>query len=307
MGSVSLAAHGFRDGLRWLSSVVDAGGSSPSDLLGWRRWRHAADARRGGAARMRAKQAGSAFLPEPVAVAPDRHHMAVVHQSIENRRCHHLIAEHLVPFLHWAVGADQHTALLVAAGDQLEEQVCRIGLQRQVAQLIDDQQLAFAVLTQPALQCRVVVGPGQGGDQLHRRDVLHRVALAHGLTAEGDRQMGLAHTGWAEQQQGVAIGDPPAGGQLPDLTWIEGRLGIELKALQGPDKRELGDAHRHRDAPLVLAGNFGLAQPGQRLPEIQLLAGRLLQQVVELIANRSQAQPAEHRLQLLHRHSGREG
>jgi hypothetical protein len=55
MGSVSLAAHGFRDGLRWLSSVVDAGGSSPSGLLGWHRWRYAADASQGGAARRRAK------------------------------------------------------------------------------------------------------------------------------------------------------------------------------------------------------------------------------------------------------------
>jgi hypothetical protein len=41
-------AHGFRVWLRWLSSVLDAGGAVPavfpSDLLGWRRWRLAADA-----------------------------------------------------------------------------------------------------------------------------------------------------------------------------------------------------------------------------------------------------------------------
>ena len=41
--AVPLLAHGFRDWLRWLSSVIDAGGAVPavflSDLLGWRRWR----------------------------------------------------------------------------------------------------------------------------------------------------------------------------------------------------------------------------------------------------------------------------
>ena len=46
--AVPLFAHGFRDWLRWLSSVLDAGGAVPavfpSDLLGWRRWRLAADA-----------------------------------------------------------------------------------------------------------------------------------------------------------------------------------------------------------------------------------------------------------------------
>ena len=46
--AVPLLAHGFRVWLRWLSSVLDAGGAVPavfpSDLLGWRRWRLAADA-----------------------------------------------------------------------------------------------------------------------------------------------------------------------------------------------------------------------------------------------------------------------
>ena len=46
--AVPLLAHGFRDWLHWLSSVIDAGGAVPavfpSDLLGWRRWRFAADA-----------------------------------------------------------------------------------------------------------------------------------------------------------------------------------------------------------------------------------------------------------------------
>ena len=46
--AVPLFAHGFRVWLRWLSSVLDAGGAVPavfsSDLLGWRRWRFAADA-----------------------------------------------------------------------------------------------------------------------------------------------------------------------------------------------------------------------------------------------------------------------
>ena len=107
-------------------------GSSPSGFLGWWRWRYAADARRGAVARRRANQAVSAFLPERVAVAPDRHPMAVVHQSMENRRRHYLIAKHLVPFLHRAFGADQHTALLVAAGDQLEQQVACRWFERQV-------------------------------------------------------------------------------------------------------------------------------------------------------------------------------
>jgi len=53
------ACSWFSDWLRWLSSVIDAGGAVavvfPSGLLGWHRWRYAADASQGGAARRRAK------------------------------------------------------------------------------------------------------------------------------------------------------------------------------------------------------------------------------------------------------------
>lgn len=88
--------------------------------------------------------------------------MAMVHQSIEDRRCHHLIAKHLVPlFLHQAVGAVQHTALLVAAGDQLEEQVPRLGFERQVAQFIDDRQ--FRLRESSAEGAEFVGTPGWAG------------------------------------------------------------------------------------------------------------------------------------------------
>ncbi len=66
--------------------------------------------------------------------------MAVVQQPIKDRGRHHLIAKDLIPFFDGAIGADQHAALLVAAGDQLEKQVPSFRLQRQVAQLINDQQ-----------------------------------------------------------------------------------------------------------------------------------------------------------------------
>ena len=110
--------------MRWLSSVIDAGGTveiCASLLVG--------SCRRRSSTRQLWWQ-----------------------QAFENGGCHHLIAVgaafsegvHLVPFLHRAVGADQHTALLVAAGDQLEEQVPRLGFEGQVAQFFDDQQFRLA-------------------------------------------------------------------------------------------------------------------------------------------------------------------
>ena len=46
---------------------------------------------------MRAEQTAAPLLPQPVAGAPERQHMAVVQQPIEDRRGDHLIAKHLAP------------------------------------------------------------------------------------------------------------------------------------------------------------------------------------------------------------------
>ena len=64
-----------------------------------------------------------------------------VQQAVQDRGGDHRIAEHAAPFPDRAVRGDQDRSLLVAARDQLEEQVRGIGFERQIAELVDDQQL----------------------------------------------------------------------------------------------------------------------------------------------------------------------
>src|SRR3546814_15284094 len=61
-------------------------------------------------------------------------------QSIEERGGDDRIAEHLAPFGKAAVGGEDHGAAFIAGVDQLEEQVAAAGDDRQVADLVDDQQ-----------------------------------------------------------------------------------------------------------------------------------------------------------------------
>jgi hypothetical protein len=56
----------------------------------------------------------------------------------------------------------------------------------------------------------------------------------------------------------------------------------------------VGDLDRHLDAPLVLAGDLALAQEADRLAQGQLAPGGLVEQRVELIADRRQLQPGQH-------------
>src|SRR6478609_8271417 len=60
-------------------------------------------------------------------------------QPIKECCRHHGIAEHRPPFTDRAIGGDEHGAALVTSADQLEEQVRGIWLERQVAELVNDQ------------------------------------------------------------------------------------------------------------------------------------------------------------------------
>ena len=86
---------------------------------------------------------------------------------------------------------------------------------------------------------------------------------------------------------------PAARSELADLPGIERGLGSEVKAVEVAHRREVGDLPRRLDAPLVLASYLSLDQEGHRLAQGQLALGRLVQQAVELVADRGELQPRQ--------------
>lgn len=84
--------------------------------------------------------------------------MAVVQQPVQDCGGDHRIAEHAAALRRRAVALHKHRAALVAAAHQLEEQVGSVGLERQVALLVDDQQLGLReveeLLLEPAFGVR---------------------------------------------------------------------------------------------------------------------------------------------------------
>jgi hypothetical protein len=96
-----------------------------------------------------------------------------------------------------------------------------IGLERQIAELVDDQKLGLAVVGQLVLEPAFGMGPCQGGEQAGGRNEQDRVALSDRLAAEADGKMRFADAWRTEQQERVTIGDPAAGGEIPDLAGVE--------------------------------------------------------------------------------------
>src|SRR3954454_317876 len=115
---------------------------------------------------------------------------------------------------------------------ELEEQVRRLRLERQVAQLVHDQQPRLSEERQPLLQPAARVRLGERGDERGGGDEQDRVALPDRLVAQRHRQVRLADPRRPQQQDRPGVGDEAGGCQLAHLPGVERGLGREVEAPQ---------------------------------------------------------------------------
>src|SRR6188472_1111264 len=135
------------------------------------------------------------MLPQAVAGALDLDDDGVVQEAVEERGGDHRVAEDLAPLGEAPAGGEDHGAALVAGVDQLEEQATAVGDDRQVADLVDDQQGGAAEEADLVAQPALALGLGERGDEVSKRDEIDAAPGLDGLDAEGDRKMALARAG----------------------------------------------------------------------------------------------------------------
>jgi hypothetical protein len=87
-----------------------------------------------------AGEAVDAFAAEPVAGAFEGEDVGVVDDAVDHGGSDGLVAEDPAPAAERQVAGEDQRRVLVAGGDELEEQVCGVLLERKVADLIDDDQ-----------------------------------------------------------------------------------------------------------------------------------------------------------------------
>ena len=143
----------------------------------------------------------------------------MVEQPIEHR-CgqHRVTGKGLIPRPEGQVRGQDHRAFLIALGHDLEEQIGLFACQRQITDLVDDQELvdidgAVHRLFPAALALRRL----ERHDQIGRRGEAHLMPVLRGQVAEGDRQMCLADAGRAEEDDVLGALDEGEAGELVDL------------------------------------------------------------------------------------------
>src|SRR5439155_7908784 len=183
--------------------------------------------------------------------------------------------------------------------DELKEKIGPGAVDRQVADLVDDQQPGHGVDLEPLVQTPLGRGLGQGGDEAGRGREQDAVAMLDGLEAEPDGQVGLPDAGRTEEHDILAVLDEVTAAQRLDLLLVERGLVAEVERLQALHEGEAGQVRAHGDMLGRLRGDlFGQ----QRIEEVGVrgfLGGGLLEHGLETLATLEQPQPLHLLLQAL--------
>lgn len=111
-------------------------------------------------------------------------------------------------------------------------------LQREVAELVDDEQLGLGVEGDLVGELSFLLCLGQRGEERGSGDEERRVAGLDGGASERDGQVRLADAGRTEEQDVLGGGDEAAGAQLADELLVDGRLELEVELLERLDGRK---------------------------------------------------------------------
>src|SRR5277367_1220744 len=80
-------------------------------------------------------------LAEAVAFAIHLEDLAAMRQAIQQSRCHPFTLKHLVPFAECQVAGDEQALAFITIGEHLEEQLGAAAAEREVAELVTDQEV----------------------------------------------------------------------------------------------------------------------------------------------------------------------
>src|SRR6202789_4021439 len=143
---------------------------------------------------------------EAEAVVSGFEDVAAVGETVEQRRRHFRVAEHGGPFAEAQVRRDDDAGSLVELAQEMEEQGSAGGAERQVTELIQDDEVGIGEPScdLPGLSLKLFLF--EGVDELDGREEPDTLAVMFdGLDADGRGEMRLARAGAADQDDIVSV------------------------------------------------------------------------------------------------------
>ena len=161
-------------------------------------------------------------------------------QPVQQGRRHAFPLEDLAPLTERQIAGEQETGPFIAIREDLEQQLGAGAAEREVSQLITDQQIHPIELAQEAVQLILLLGFLQACDQRGRRVELDPPTGPAGRQTQGNRQMRFSDSRIPDQAEILMLVQPLAAGPFHDLLFVHVRQEAEVVGVQVLIDRECG-------------------------------------------------------------------
>ncbi len=137
--------------------------------------------------------------------------MRMMQDPVKDRVGHNGVLKYLVPFAKADIGCQYRAFLFVSFVDQLKEQFRLFFCDRQIPDLVDDQQLVPAVVLQTVFQPIFFVGFSQLLDEVVAFDEVGAVPLLGGFDSQAHGHMGFSYAAVSQKHDVLFVFQKPQG------------------------------------------------------------------------------------------------
>lgn len=120
-----------------------------------------------------------------------------MHDAVDGGQRRHGVLEDACPLREDQVCRQGHAPMLVAFGEQGEQDLHLIAVMLNVADVVEHETVEAVELRQELRQAQVTLGSQEPLDKARRRSPIDRVPLEHEFVAKGGDEMALAHSRFA--------------------------------------------------------------------------------------------------------------
>lgn len=191
---------------------------------------------------------------ETIAVALDVDHPGMVKKPVEDGRGDDGISEEFLPVDEALVRGDDRRVLLIAAGNELEEETGFPAVYGQIAHFINDDHAGVQIGIPFDLAFLEFPDQGVQGSEVDLE------AVAAGLDGERDGQMGLSHPGRSQKDHVFVFGQEGKIEEFHDGLLVQVGMEGEVILFDGLGKGQPGDLHGCLDPSFFLGRDLFFQQ-----------------------------------------------
>ncbi len=150
--------------------------------------------------------------------------------------------------------------------DDMEEHVGGVGAVREIADLVDHQQIGLRVQRERVDELAPSTGTREVVDELGGRGKERVEAVLDGPVRDRDREVRFPATGFSGKDQALPLGDEVRRERAADERQADRRLKGKIEVVDGLEKREARATREARQARLLTMRDLFRDQHGEEIP-----------------------------------------